>query len=79
MSRQDQLTRIVHTDPYPIAYEDLANLGIESRLIPFIITIALQAEQSPDDSTPLTLAEAECLLEILDKVRLPVNPTPPAY
>jgi len=52
----------------PIAAEDLAKLGIESRLIPFIVSTTLRAEQSPNGSPPLIPAEAENLVEVLDKV-----------
>jgi len=54
----------------PIAAEDLAKLGIESRLIPFIVSTTLRAEQSPNGSPPLSPAEAENLVEVLDKVCL---------
>jgi len=55
----------------PIAAEDLVELGVESRLIPLITSTALHVEQWPDDSPPLTPAEAKDLVESLDKVRRP--------
>jgi len=68
-SQTDSLTmRLIRADTPPITREDLAKLGIESRLIPFILSTALQAERSPDDSPYLTPEEAECLIETLDKV-----------
>ena len=57
-------------DNPPIAAEDLVKLGVESQLIPFIVSTTLRAEQSPSGSPPLSPAEAENLVEILDKVRL---------
>ena len=56
---------------HPIAPEDTAELGVESRLIPFVISTALRAGQSPNGSPPLSPAEAENVVEILDKVRPP--------
>jgi len=53
----------------PIAAEDLAKLGVEPRLIPFVVSTALRAEQSPNGLPPLSPAEAENLVETLDKVR----------
>ena len=46
-------------------------LGVESRLIPFIVSTTLWAEQSqsPNGSPPLSPAEAENIVETLDKVR----------
>ena len=46
-------------------------LGVESRLIPFIVSTTLWAEQSqsPKGSPPLSPAEAENIVETLDKVR----------
>jgi hypothetical protein len=55
----------------PIAPEDLEKLGIDPQLIPFAVDTTLRAEQSPNGSPPLTPAEAESLVEILDKVRTP--------
>ena len=50
-------------------------LGVESRLIPFIVSTILWAEQPP----PLSPAEAEILVETLDKARLrPKIPAPRA-
>ena len=68
---------IANEDLPPIADEDLAKFGVESQLIPFIISITLRAEQSPNNSTRLTPAEAECLVEVLDKVHLSADPFPP--
>ena len=63
----------------PIAAEDLVRLGVESQLIPFIVSTTLRAEQSPNGSPPLSPKEAENLVEILDKVRLHLqNPAPRA-
>ena len=55
----------------PIVSEDLAGLGVD-HLIPFFISTTLQIERSRDGSPPppLSPAEAEDLIEILDKVRL---------
>ena len=57
--------------PSPIASEDLAGFGVD-HLIPFFISTTLQIERSRDGSPPppLSPAEAEDLIEILDKVRL---------
>jgi len=55
---------------FPITAEDLAKLGVEPRLIPFVVSTALRAEQSPNGPPPLSQTEAEDLVEILDKVRL---------
>jgi len=52
----------------PIAAEDLAKMGVEPRLIPFVVSATLRVEQSTDASSPLTPAEAENLVEILDNV-----------
>ena len=57
-------------DNPPITAEDLLKLGVESQLIPFIVSTTLQAEQSPSGSPRLSPAEAENLVEILDKVSL---------
>ena len=56
----------------PIASEDLAKFGVDPQLIPFIISTTLQIEQSHNGSPspPLSPAEAEDLIEILDRVRL---------
>ena len=56
-------------DHPPIAEEDLVKLGVASQLIPFIVSTTLWAEQSPNASPPLSPAEAENLVETLDKVR----------
>ena len=55
----------------PIASEDLAGFRV-GHLIPFFISTTLQIERSRDGSPPppLSPAEAEDLIEILDKVRL---------
>ena len=61
-----------HSPDYPpITAEDLVKLGVESRLIPFIVSTTLWAEQSqsPNGSPPLSPAETENLVETLDKVR----------
>jgi hypothetical protein len=61
----------IHSLDYPpIAEEDLVELGVESRLIPFIVSTTLRVEQSPNDPPLLSPAEAEDLVETLDKVRL---------
>ena len=52
----------------PINPEDLTKLGVDAQLIPFIVSTILRAEQSPSVSPPLSTAEAEKLVEILDKV-----------
>ena len=63
--------RKIHSLDYPpIAAEDLVKLGIESRLIPFIVSTTVLAEKSPNGSPSLSPAEAENLVEVLDKVRL---------
>ena len=54
-----------------IAPEDLAKLGVESQLIPFIVSTTSQVEQSPDGSLPLSPTEAENLVETLDRVYPP--------
>ena len=62
----------IHSLDYPpIAAEDLVKLGVESRLIPFIVSTTLWAEQSqfPNDSSLLSPTEAENIVETLDKVR----------
>jgi len=62
----------IHSLDYPpIAAEDLVKLGVESRLIPFIVSTTLWAEQSlpSSGSSPLNPTEAEILVETLDKVR----------
>ena len=55
----------------PIAREDLAKLGVDPEFIPLIVSATLRIEQSPDGSSQLSPVEAENLVEILDKVRLP--------
>ena len=65
----DVPTRRVLSAFPPISPEDLVKLGVEAQLIPFIVSATLRAEQSPNGSPPLTPAEAENLVEILDKVR----------
>ena len=54
-----------------IASEDLVRLGVDPRLIPFIISTTSQIERSRDGSPPPPLgpAEVENLIETLDKVR----------
>lgn len=54
-----------------IAPEDLAELGVEQQLIPFVISTASQVDQLPDGATSLSSTDAENLVEILDKVHLP--------
>jgi hypothetical protein len=54
-----------------ISPEYLEKLGVEPQLIPFIVATTLRAERSPGDLPPLSPAEAETLVEALDKVRLP--------
>ena len=51
----------------------LLGLGIESHLIPFAISAASCAKQSLTDSPAPTQAEANDIVEILDKVRLSAN------
>jgi len=55
----------------PIIPEDLSKFGVESQLIPFVISVTLQVEQSPSGSPPLDTADPEGLVESLDKVQLP--------
>ena len=62
----------------PIAPEDLAGLGVEPQLIPFILSTILHAENLPSGSSTLNPAEAENLVEALDKVRLPPRIPPRA-
>jgi len=71
------LTRAFPPDFPPITPEDLAKLGVESQLIPFVVSTTLRAEQSPNGSPPLSPADAENLIEILDKVRLTHGFRPP--
>lgn len=54
----------------PITAEDLVRMGVEPRLIPLVVSATSRAEQSPNLSPPLTPAEAEHLVEILDQVYL---------
>jgi len=56
---------------HPITPEDLATLGVESELIPFIPTI-LQAERSPDDLPQLSPEEKKTLVGTLCKVHIPL-------
>ena len=56
-------------DHLPIFAEDLVKLGVESRFIPFVVSETQWAEQSPNGSPPPSTAEAESVVEILDKVR----------
>ena len=64
------LTRIHSSDSPPITTEDLVKLGIEPQRIPLIISTTLRTEQLPSDSPPLSLAGAQNLVEVLDKVRI---------
>jgi len=59
----------------PIAPEDLAELGVDLRFIPFIIPAIPQAErgESLNGLPLLSLTEARELVETLDKV----TPLPP--
>jgi len=59
--------------PPPTTDEDLARIGVESQLIPSIISITSRAERLSSNSTHITLAEAERLIEALDKVHFSVN------
>ena len=68
--------RVFRVDLPPIAHEDFMEIGVESQLIPFVVSAILRVEQSPNDSPRLTLAEVECLIEILDKVRSPMETYP---
>ena len=75
---QSPLSRVRSTDENgpsldspSIVPEDLTRLGVESQLIPFIISTTLRVEQSPNGSPPLSPVEVENLVETLDKVRLP--------
>ena len=52
----------------PITPEDLAKLGVDAQLIPFIVSTTSQIERSPNGPPPLGPVEAENLVEILDKV-----------
>jgi len=65
------MRRFHSLDYPPIAAEDLVELGVESQLTPLVASTALHVEQWPDDSPPLTPAEAKDLVESLDKVRRP--------
>jgi hypothetical protein len=59
-------------DPsYQPVLKDLEKLGVEPQLIPFVMSTILQVEQLPNGSPPLSSAEAENLVEALDKVHLP--------
>jgi len=70
-SRQHHAYMETNSPDYPpITAEDLAKLGIESRLIPFIVSTTLQAGQSPNDLPPPSPTEADNLVEVLDKVCL---------
>jgi len=55
----------------PITPEDLAKLGVASQLIPLAVSTILRTEQAPNSSPPLSSVEAESLVEVLDKVRIP--------
>ena len=73
MSAGIQLDKGSHSpDLPPIASEDLAKLGVESQLIPLIISAASRAERSSHGtpSPPLGPGEVENLIEILNKVYL---------
>ena len=56
-------------DFYPVTEEDLSRLGIESRLIPFVVKAASQIEQSSYNPPTLTASEAKDFVEVFDKVR----------
>ena len=58
-------------DLHSIDPEDLARLGVDPQLIPFIISTILRAEQLPSGSRQLSPVEAENLVEIFDKVHIP--------
>ena len=62
----------------PITNEDLLKLDVEPQLIPFVVSTAQRAEQSSSGEPQLTSTEAENLVEILDRVRLPANSPPRA-
>ena len=51
----------------------LLGLGIQSHLVPFVISAASRVEQSSTNSPALMPTEAKDLVEILDKVRLSAN------
>lgn len=63
--------RSVPPDSFPIAPEDFLRVGVEAQLIPFIIFATLRAEESPNGEPLFSPAEAEILVETLDKVCLP--------
>jgi len=52
----------------PITNEDLLKLEVPPQLIPFVVSTAQRAEQSSTGEPQLTSAEAENLVEILDRV-----------
>ena len=66
--RHDPLTRRDSPGSLSITSEDLAKLGVDAQLIPSIISMMSQGEQSPNGSTPLSQTDAENLIENLDKV-----------
>jgi len=69
-SRQHPAYKGTNSPDYPpIAAEDLAKLGIELRLIPFIVSIIPWDEKPLSSTPPLSPGEAENLVETLDKVR----------
>ena len=64
---------ILLTDFSPITDEDLSNLGVESGLIPSVVSLISRVELSQGDSPQLNEAEAEALVDVLDKVCLSTN------
>jgi len=54
----------------PIAAGDLVKLGVESRLIPFIVSTTVWIEHPPEGLPPLSPAEAGNFVEILEEVCL---------
>jgi len=61
----------------PITPEDLTKLGVALQLIPFIVSTTLRAEESPNGSPALSPGDAGTLVEILDKVCLPMRGSHP--
>jgi hypothetical protein len=51
--------------------EDFARLEVDPQLIPFAVSTAQRAERSSSGEPQLTPAEAENLVEILDRVSPP--------